>query len=123
MRGIPAFGLLAVLTALLACTAPVAERGFRDPSAPFASISRFEIPRFLGEWVRVAEFMQSGQGITPQTVLWVDEGFRTAVLGTPSGSRAFILDRGATPAPDRLRAAREILNWYGYDLAQLEGAM
>ena len=171
MRGIPAFGLLAVLTALLACTAPVAERGFRDPSAPFASISRFEIPRFLGEWVRVAEFMQSGQGITPQThlyrlattgqlvaditeadgvtrrqvydqpapgrlratgseaqaeelwVLWVDEGFRTAVLGTPSGSRAFILDRSATPAPDRLRAAREILNWYGYDLAQLEGAM
>jgi apolipoprotein D and lipocalin family protein len=171
MRGIPAFGQLAVFSLLLACTAPVAERGFRDPSAPFASISRFETPRFLGEWVRVAEFTQSRQGIAPQThlyrlattgqlvvditgadgaterqvydlpaagrlrasgseaqaeelwVLWVDEGFRTAVLGTPSGSRAFILDRSTTPAPDRLRAAREILNWYGYDMAQLEGAM
>jgi apolipoprotein D and lipocalin family protein len=53
-------------------------------------------------------------------VLWVDEGFRTAVLGTPSGSQAFILDRSATPAPDRLRAAREILDWYGYDMARLQ---
>jgi apolipoprotein D and lipocalin family protein len=55
-------------------------------------------------------------------VLWVDEGFRTAVLGTPSGSRAFILDRSAAPAPDRLRAAREILDWYGYDMRQLQMA-
>jgi apolipoprotein D and lipocalin family protein len=55
-------------------------------------------------------------------VLWVDEGFRTAVLGTPSGSQAFILDRNATPAPDRLRAAREILDWYGYDMARLQMA-
>jgi apolipoprotein D and lipocalin family protein len=55
-------------------------------------------------------------------VLWVDEGFRTAVLGTPSRSRAFILDRSATPAPDRLRAAQEILQWYGYDMARLQSA-
>ncbi|MFD1193391.1 lipocalin family protein [Seohaeicola saemankumensis] len=55
-------------------------------------------------------------------VLWVDEGFRTAVLGTPSGARAFILDRSAAPAPDRLRAAREILDWYGYDMTRLQSA-
>ena len=55
-------------------------------------------------------------------VLWVDEGFRTAVLGTPSGSEAFVLDRSTTPAPDRLRAAREILDWYGYDLGRLQAA-
>ncbi len=53
-------------------------------------------------------------------LLWVDEGYRTAVLGTPSGSQAFILDRSAIPAPDRMRAAREILMWYGYDLARLQ---
>jgi apolipoprotein D and lipocalin family protein len=53
-------------------------------------------------------------------VLWVDEGFRTAVMGTPSGSEAFILDRSAAPAPDRLRAAQEILQWYGYDMARLQ---
>ncbi len=52
-------------------------------------------------------------------LLWVDEGYRTAVLGTPSGSRAFILDRSAAASPDRLRAAREILKWYGYDLQLL----
>jgi apolipoprotein D and lipocalin family protein len=55
-------------------------------------------------------------------VLWVDEGFRTAVLGTPSGSQAFILDRSATAAPDRLRAAQEILTWYGYDMGRLQAA-
>jgi len=55
-------------------------------------------------------------------VLWVDEGFRTAVLGTPSGSQAFILDRSTTPAPDRLRAAQEILIWYGYDMGRLQRA-
>lgn len=55
-------------------------------------------------------------------VLWVDEGFRTAVLGTPSGSQAFILDRSNAPAPDRMRAAREILDWYGYDMARLQTA-
>jgi len=54
-------------------------------------------------------------------LLWVDEGFRTAVLGTPSGSQAFILDRSVTPAPDRIRAAREILDWYGYDMTRLQG--
>ncbi len=53
-------------------------------------------------------------------LLWVDEGFRTAVLGTPSGSQAFILDRSATPAPDRIRAARKILDWYGYDMTRLQ---
>lgn len=53
-------------------------------------------------------------------LLWVDEGYRTAVLGTPSGSQAFILDRSATPAPDRMRAAREILMWYGYDMTRLQ---
>lgn len=52
-------------------------------------------------------------------LLWVDEGYRTAVLGTPSGSRAFVLDRSAAASPDRLRAAREILQWYGYDLQLL----
>jgi apolipoprotein D and lipocalin family protein len=56
-------------------------------------------------------------------VLWVDEGFRTAVLGTPSGSQAFILDRSASPAPDRLRAAREILEWYGYEMVRLQRPM
>lgn len=47
-------------------------------------------------------------------VLWVDEGYRTLVLGTPDHSFAVILDRAAAIAPDRLRAAQEILAWNGY---------
>jgi apolipoprotein D and lipocalin family protein len=165
----PLSGLL-VLALLAACNAPMPERGFRDPGAPFASTQRFDVTRFLGEWVQVAAFAAPGQGVAPERhlyrrattgqlvayitgadgatrrevhdlvapgrlrprgqdaapgdlwVLWVDEGFRTAVLGTPSGSRAFILDRSATPALDRLRAAREILDWYGYDMALLQTA-
>jgi len=52
-------------------------------------------------------------------ILWVDEGYRTAVIGTPSGKLGFILNRDATIPPDRLQAAREILEWNGYDLARL----
>jgi apolipoprotein D and lipocalin family protein len=51
-------------------------------------------------------------------VIWVDDDFRTAVLGSPDGRLGFILDRGRISA-DRLRAAREILAWQGYDMTQL----
>ncbi len=56
----------------------------------------------------------------PYWVLWVDEGYRTAVVGVPSGRAGWILNRDPTIPADRLRAAREILDWNGYDLAQLE---
>lgn len=52
-------------------------------------------------------------------VLWVDEGFRTAVIGTPNGRFGFIADRSPTGGADRIRAAREILDFNGYDVSQL----
>ena len=52
-------------------------------------------------------------------MLWVDEGYRTAVVGMPSGKLGFILNRDAVIPPDRLNAAREILEWNGYDLSRL----
>lgn len=56
----------------------------------------------------------------PWWVLWADVDYRTLVIGTPSGQIGFILNRdGALPA-DRLAAAREILDWNGYDLTQLQ---
>jgi apolipoprotein D and lipocalin family protein len=55
----------------------------------------------------------------PYWVLWVDEGYRTAVVGVPSGRAGWILNREPRIPPDRLRAAREILAWNGYDLARL----
>ncbi len=46
-------------------------------------------------------------------VLWVDSGYRTMAIGTPSGRFGMILDRGTIPA-DRLTAAREIFDFNGY---------
>lgn len=46
-------------------------------------------------------------------VLWVDEGYRTLAVGTPSGRFGFVLDRGAIPQ-DRLAAAAEIFAFNGY---------
>lgn len=46
-------------------------------------------------------------------ILWVDSGYRTLAIGTPSGAFGFVLDRGAA-APDRLAAAREVFDFNGY---------
>lgn len=56
----------------------------------------------------------------PFWVLWVDEGFRTAVIGSPDGGYGWILDRQATGGADRIAAAQEILAFNGYDLGALE---
>lgn len=55
----------------------------------------------------------------PYWVLWVDEGYRTAVVGVPSGRAGWILNRDPVIPADRLRAAREVLDWNGYDLSKL----
>ncbi|MBS1303947.1 lipocalin family protein [Loktanella sp. SALINAS62] len=52
-------------------------------------------------------------------VLWVDEGYRTAVVGAPDGRSGWILDRSPDIPADRLAAAREVLDFNGYDLARL----
>jgi apolipoprotein D and lipocalin family protein len=52
-------------------------------------------------------------------ILWVDEGYRTAVVGTPNGRAGWILNRDPTIPADRLAAAREVLDFNGYDVSQL----
>lgn len=52
-------------------------------------------------------------------VLWVDEGYRTAVVGVPSGRAGWILNRDPQIPPDRFTAAREVLAFNGYDISQL----
>ena len=51
-------------------------------------------------------------------VLWIDADNRSMVLGTPDGQFGMILSKDPIPQ-DRLRAAREILAWNGYDLAKM----
>lgn len=51
-------------------------------------------------------------------VLWADGDYRTLVIGTPSGGFGFVLNRDGAISADRMTAAREILEWNGYDMAQ-----
>lgn len=53
-------------------------------------------------------------------VLWVDGDYRTLVIGHPSGDFGFVLNRGGNISADRMTAAREILEWNGYDLSQFQ---
>lgn len=53
-------------------------------------------------------------------VLWIAEDGGTAVIGAPSGRFGRILNRGPDIRPDRLRAAREVLAFNGYDLRRLQ---
>lgn len=52
-------------------------------------------------------------------VIWVDEGYRTLAIATPSGAFGFILDRSGGLPPDRLAAAAEIFDFNGHDPARL----
>lgn len=54
-------------------------------------------------------------------VLWVDGDYRVAALGSPSGEMGRIVARSPAPRPDLLAAAREALDFNGYDLAGLRG--
>ncbi|MCO6381146.1 lipocalin [Oceanicola sp. 502str15] len=70
---------------------------------------------------RMAPVGLKGRLGEPWWVLWVDADYRTLVIGTPSGEFGAVLDRGEIGA-DRLKAAREILGWAGYDVARLKPA-
>lgn len=52
-------------------------------------------------------------------VLWLSEDLQTAAIGTPSGEMGWVLNRGQGLRPDRFRAAREVLDFNGYDLSGL----
>lgn len=52
-------------------------------------------------------------------VLWTDADYRTAVVGAPNGRSGWILNRDPVIPEDRLAAARDILQFNGYDLSRL----
>lgn len=159
------------VTALVACTAPPPQTGYRDQSTLIAATTRFDVQRFWGEWQVRAAFPNDAdlrevallpdqrgglvwqvqrercvnercvleQSDTPVRetgtgrlmlldgsqreiwVLWVDADFRTAALGTPDGTFGMIVDRRTRGGQDRLAAAREVLDFNGYNLNQLQG--
>jgi len=53
-------------------------------------------------------------------VMWMDFDDRTVAIGTPDGRFGFIMDKSASGGSDRIAAARDIMDWFGYDIARLE---
>lgn len=122
----------------------------RNPTALVASQSDVTLDRLVGDWVVVSgagiaagtsvnvsqgavriggldaeqvSTVQAGRyrfGGRDVWVHWLDVSNRTAALGDPNGSRVWIMDRSPKSSPDRQRAAREILEWYGYDVKRME---
>ena len=58
-------------------------------------------------------------GLRNLWVLWVDFDYRTAVIGTPGGEAGYIINRSPTIPADRMTAAREMLDFNGYDVGRL----
>ena len=66
---------------------------------------------------------QSPSGTLPDEdlwVMWMDFDSRTAAIGNPSGEFGWIMDKNPTGGGDRITAARDIMEWFGYDLSRLE---
>ena len=158
-------GALAGLVALGTLGGCAATRGFRDPSAPISSTTRFEAARLAGQWQLRAAFTRNGEAPAPASIgfypgppagnialmelrglppggsfgvsqiapgrfvsvetgveywlIWVDADWRTAAIGTPSGAFGWVIARDKTGGEDRLKAARDVLQWVGYDVTRL----
>ncbi|MEM6483132.1 MAG: lipocalin [Pseudomonadota bacterium] len=52
-------------------------------------------------------------------LVWIDEGLRTAAIGTPDGSFGWVLDRAPKNGDDRILAAQEVLEFNGYNVSAL----
>lgn len=53
-------------------------------------------------------------------VYWMDFDDRTIAVGDPNSGFVAILDRAPNGGGDRIQAARDILEWYGYDLTRIQ---
>ncbi|MFT3689070.1 lipocalin [Paenirhodobacter sp.] len=62
---------------------------------------------------------QGAFGGAPVWVLWVDQDYRTAVLGTPSGRFGMVITRDLPPRGDLMVAARRVLDFNGYDIRRI----
>lgn len=95
------------------------------PGSDELDISSVELPQITGVY-RVGqpgELIPNASRAETLIVMWVDEGFRTAAIGTASGSFGAVLNRSDQLPQDRARAAREVLSFYGWDVGQLKGTV
>jgi apolipoprotein D and lipocalin family protein len=129
------------LVVLTGCAAEVpVTSGLRDPAAPMSSQVNVTPARLAGNWVvRVAwagaapgQAVRVAPGRAVQTgpgrfrigdgpewwVMWMDGDNRTAAIGSPGGEFGWIMDRAPKGGADRIKAAKEIMQWMGYDMSR-----
>ncbi|MCF2904597.1 lipocalin family protein [Octadecabacter sp. CECT 8868] len=53
-------------------------------------------------------------------VMWMDFDTRTVAIGIPTGEFGWIMDKNPTGGGDRITAARDIMDWFGYDVSRLQ---
>ena len=113
------------------CTATTADYGLRDDGRlSVTNRCRMDAPdgpeRSISGSARVVEGGRLSVRLgwipfsAPYWVLWVDDDYRTAVVGVPSGRAGWVLARSPEISEDRLEEARAVLEAAGYDLSRLE---
>ncbi len=147
-KRLSAVSLVATMACTPVTTMPETQIPLRNPTAPVASQVDVTLERLAGDWIVVQsadETVGSRVSIKNGTfrfdtgslplkpigkgrfllgdeeiwVHWLDINNRTAVLGEPGGRRVWIMDKTGQPG-ERLKAAHEILEWYGYDLGRVK---
>jgi len=99
------------------------EGGLRFETTPLGvEISGAAMPELNGLYREGAAGVLSplSAGQEPLVVMWVDADFETAAIGTASGSFGAVIDRDGVLPADRAAAARDILNFYGWDTTALQ---
>lgn len=94
----------------------------RSQACPADAGCRMQTAEWMAEQAQpgVDRIDVPGAGARQAVVIWVDEGFRTAAVGDPAGSFAWVLDRNTQGGADRIEAARQVLAFNGFDLAAME---
>lgn len=137
-----------MLAACAAPSSQDVQIGLRNPTVPLGGTTRFDADRFAGQWHTVACLGQcvdrvlyqvAGDGMilrraagrevvyTPTAPGVLREkdgsgtlaGVRTAAIGDADGGWAAILDRRRPGGADRIKAAREILDFNGWNTSKL----
>ncbi len=104
-------GGLALTWAAVACSDTVNLCGSFNATVAYAADGP-------GRWRRMSTVNVEG---TPARfwVFWIDGDRRTMAIGSPDGDFAMIVDRRTRGGADRIVAATQILDWYGFDVSTL----
>jgi apolipoprotein D and lipocalin family protein len=83
-------------------------------------LTRITPKKAAGYTVSAPGVLRQNGGSDTLVVMWIDAGFRTAVIGDAGGQWAAILDRRRPAGVDRVTAATEILDFNGWDTGKLK---